>query len=127
MEKIKVTPEVVIRTLEELVAENPDHVYEPWRGSDDDSMSCHYVRDQQPDCGIGQLLHRLGVPIETLLELEGHGASAVVPSCLDLGGVEEELWIKKLCQSFQGRQDNSFTWAESLAYAKRIAGKDDED
>lgn len=81
---VKPTVEVTIPTLldrvteaiEAVVAEaGPGHVY---HHPQVDGFSGRYVKNGQPDCLIGRVLHRIGVSIDALHHYEGYGPMMIV-------------------------------------------------
>lgn len=95
-----------IDAIRAVVAEfGPNYVYMVGLGG-----SCEYVRDRQPSCLIGRVLHRMGVDLEFLYYREGNGASDVMR---DVGGFSTVV----LCAAddAQGAQDSAYTWGEALS------------
>lgn len=111
----------VMNALREVVAENPDKVYQApeHMKSFSDDPSCFYAHanesggDLKPGCVVGHVLHRLGVSLDDLTENEGLGAHAVVPA-LGIKGVSEEMGL--ILRRVQRLQDQGDSWG--LAYEK---------
>ncbi|MFB7782046.1 hypothetical protein ACFC1D_04915 [Streptomyces vinaceus] len=110
----------VISALREVVAERPDYVYSApeYMSDDEEGGRCFYVhKDVGGDsvaagCVIGVTLHRLGVPLEWMEQLEGRPASLLVRRLYpDLS--ERTVNALNLVQS---AQDNGDPWG--MAYAK---------
>lgn len=54
-----------------------DYVYERKRSDYGSSPACLYVWNGKPDCFVGRVLHRLGLPLEELATFESLAAYAV--------------------------------------------------
>ncbi|MGW9170138.1 hypothetical protein [Streptomyces decoyicus] len=126
-EKISVSEEQVLSTLREVVAERPDYVYSRPEHFPQDSSSlnpaeqtdCLYVhpgKDESatPGCVVGQVLHRLGVPLEELSLYEGDDAASVTSAVLDTAS--SVYWV---LFAAQWEQDSGETWGAALAAAER--------
>ncbi|MEU9708016.1 hypothetical protein AB0E21_05295 [Streptomyces sp. NPDC047967] len=115
-----ITDEKVTKVLKEVVAENPDRVYEaPDHQLADATTTCFYVHTDDlteepvaPGCLVGQVLHRLGVPLEHLWELEGYDAHQAVAA---LGLPVSGRTLQLLGQA-QAHQDSGKTWGEAYAF-----------
>jgi hypothetical protein len=119
---MQITDDDVIRTLREVVAERPDYVYERPAHMHGGLPSCLYVHyteagEREPGCIVGQVLHRLGVPLETLERHEGHTAAYVATDAV--GSMSDD--IARILDTAQYRQDEGKTWGEALADA--LSGK----
>jgi hypothetical protein len=115
----EITDETVLSTLREVVAERPEYAYSApsHLKANPDAPDCFYVhKDEEgecvaPGCVIGVVLHRLGIPLETLAEHEGstvHQIRALMP------GVSPE--VLNTLNLMQSRQDVGKPWG--LAYAQ---------
>lgn len=116
----KANDKAVIVALREVVAERPDYVYSSpdYMSADDEGGRCFYVHKDEDGnpvaagCVVGVTLHRLGVPLEWMEQLEGRPASSLVGRLFpDLS--ERTVSALNLVQS---AQDNGDTWG--VAYAK---------
>lgn len=94
------------------------HVYSN-EGFSDSYSDCLYVHGDQPGCVVGDILHRLGVPLETLRESEGQLATEL------LGRLEASEVIAKVpsnvkdyLQNLQLAQDYNHPWGEALKRAE---------
>jgi hypothetical protein len=106
--------QTLIQTLEEVVAEaGEDYVYPPDRpeNTTNDSSTCWYVWDGQPDCIAGRALFQLGVPIEVLSQYEGEPANTI-PSDLD----EDAINALDTAQVYS---DMHSPWGEILGIVKQ--------
>lgn len=63
-----------LRLLREVVAEDPDRVYERHSG-DDRGPLCRYVSNGQPDCLIGHVLYRAGWTIPEIDRIDRVGTA----------------------------------------------------
>lgn len=111
----------VLATLEEVVAEKPDFVYVPPPASHPDGPKCLYVAEGKPSCGVGVVLHRLGVPLEVLahLDYDDCGAGTAASGLDDYeNGCLVDTKAAKLLGEFQGQQDDGMPWQEALEWAK---------
>lgn len=112
-----ITDEKVMKTLKEVVAANPDRIYEaPEHQLADDPSSCFYVHTDDltgdpvaPGCLVGQVLNRLGLSLDRLAELEGHDAYQAVAA---LGLPLSDRTVDALGQ-VQNVQDSGQTWGEA--------------
>lgn len=113
---IEVTDEQVLKTLREVVAENPDFVYHKQRHQGF-FMRCLYVhnKDTHPSCGcvVGHVLHRLGVPLEELSKLELNPANVLVDRYLR--GTD---WSEEILVDIQIHQDQGHSWGQALKIAE---------
>lgn len=118
------THEQVMKTLADVVAENPEKVYaapEHMKSVDRDyplhNLSCFYVHTDEggtnpkPGCLVGAVLHRLGVSLEYLSKNEGRGAAVMTG---ELGLPDE---TRSVLDHVQGRQDDGATWEQALRSA----------
>ena len=82
-EKIHITDTQVIDILTQIVSENPNFIYQPRPKQNNPKVrSCTYVYNNQPDCLIGHVFYRLGVPIEILKQQEGNTVDEIMPNLL---------------------------------------------
>lgn len=116
------TDEKVISTLREVVAERPEYIYScPTHMQEDPAQadpSCFYVHTDEDGspvsagCAIGVVLHRLGVPLETLVKEEGARAYGVVQRLFPNLSAKTYRRLGDM----QQYQDDRVPWG--LAYAK---------
>lgn len=113
------TAEAALTLLREVVAEKPDFVYEPVQIDIGDVARCLYVRNGQPSCVIGQMLHRAGWPIGIIGQYERRA----------IGAFPETIVTHKaayLLSGAQGIQDSGLPWSAALAAAEgRYRGSQD--
>jgi hypothetical protein len=115
---IVLTDTQVLSALRQIAEENPEKVYEAPADMRDDWGSCYYVhRDDQgnesPGCIVGQVLHRLGVPLADLKKAETLGATAAVQRTTE--GVSDN--VANLLRYVQVKQDRGQTWSKAVADA----------
>lgn len=106
---------LVLRTLQDVVDEfGHDYVYpdrESW------SAACFYVRDGKPSCLAGQVVHRLGVPLEKLKQFEAQAITAMVDHVPPIQLYEPLVVLRQA----QVVQDRGGTWGQALETAKKFA------
>ncbi|MFE5159116.1 hypothetical protein ACFRNT_11390 [Streptomyces sp. NPDC056697] len=121
--KIEITGEQLTAAIREVVAENPERVYEApqhMRIGGQTSAECYYVHtdvdgeNQQPGCVIGHALFRLGVPLWQLADGEGTTAFGVIPATTTLSDRDPAVVF---ANRVQDRQDLGATWADALRQA----------
>jgi hypothetical protein len=115
---IVLTDEQVLSTLRQIAEESPEKVYEAPEGMRDEWGSCYYVHHNEdgtesPGCIVGQVLHRLGVPLAKLKEAETLGATAAVR--LTTQGVSDN--VSDFLRFVQQKQDRGVTWSKAVADA----------
>lgn len=124
--KVTVPAAKVLETLRKVVSERPDYMYEApeHMTSEGSQLSCFYVHtdadgnNPTPGCVVGELLHRLGVPLETLALCEGQGAWTAVPAVLDITGHPNAVGeVIDVLTSVQDHQDHYSTWGVALKAA----------
>ncbi|GAA1064712.1 hypothetical protein [Streptomyces asiaticus] len=117
--KVEITGEQLTAAIREVVAENPDRVYEAPQHMRD-GYSCYYVHtdedgnNTQAGCVVGQALCRLGVPLSRLAGLEGSTADYVVPETTTLSDRDPAV---AFANRVQEKQDLGATWADALRTA----------
>jgi hypothetical protein len=103
--------------LKEVVSERPEYTYSAPEYMLDGDF-CFYVHQDQEGnnvgagCGVGVVLHRLGVPLEELRKHEGKSALQILRLVVD--GASRKT--ARILDNFQGAQDQKMPWGE--AYAK---------
>lgn len=79
---------------------------------------CQYVNEGKPDCVVGRILHRHGVPLTTLSLWEGATASEMGQRTNRRGLpplMTEEA--AQLLEDLQDRQDARRPWGEAMEHA----------
>jgi hypothetical protein len=121
-EKVLLTEENVTDAFKAIIEEfGADYVYRK-RGLAD---SCFYVHKtpegEVPGCIVGQLLHRLGVPLEVLKKREGRSAWAIFygDALFDEGEADSPVRVEgddlaRKIQAVQSAQDHGKTWGEAV-------------
>ena len=113
--------EETLELLESVVAENgTDFVYpDEWK---DSIGTCLYVKPDGsgPACIVGNVLHRAGVPLDELSQMEGQAADTVSGRY----GFDSEASM--LLWRAQDEQDAGNTWGDALEFAKTQAAVDRE-
>ncbi|WP_338781766.1 hypothetical protein [Streptomyces sp. DG1A-41] len=112
---IVLTDEQVLSTLRDVAEESPEKVYVAPAHLRDEWGSCYYVhRDEEGNesagCIVGQVLHRLGVPLAELKKAETLGATAAVR--LTTEGVSDT--VATFLRYVQCKQDRGQTWSRSV-------------
>jgi hypothetical protein len=88
------------------------------RGPDFVSNECVYERDGEPYCVVGVILHRLGVPVDTLAAWDlGMVTEKRQPSFVQIRSAAESVLdakfsdgAAKILQIAQTEQDNQMPW-----------------
>lgn len=135
---IELTFDKAVQYLKEAVElKGEDHVYEQvpvtWAGDDADELtgpSCVYAKDGQPDCIVGHVFAKAGVPIEDMTWVYGakqessrqtkysHGDAFEVLDRLEFHGVlKADGNTKRLLTIVQREQDDGTPWGEALDFA----------
>ncbi|MFI5877558.1 hypothetical protein ACIBAH_35065 [Streptomyces sp. NPDC051445] len=118
------TSDAAVRTaLKEIVSERPAYVYaapEYMKDAEDINLPlCFYVHndaDGNPEsagCGVGAVLHRLGVPLEELRKYEGRTARQMLKEVIS--GIDRGTAV--VLETFQGEQDEKTPWGEAYEAA----------
>ncbi|MGW1673268.1 hypothetical protein [Streptomyces sp. NPDC002324] len=119
---ITTTDAQVMATLKQVVSERPEYTYsapEYMVVGEDAPASCFYVhvgKDGQSvsaGCGVGEVFHRLGVPLEEMRRYEGQTSLQMIKHVIS--GVTRETANK--LRIFQAEQDSQRTWGESYVRA----------
>lgn len=116
MARITVDEETVLQTLRDVVAEQPEYVYEAPEHMQVATApaNCFYVhtaKDGTETCGcvVGHVLNRLGVPLEEMKRYEGSSAYDMVDELINTS--ESALLA---LDAAQGHQDIGTPWGETL-------------
>lgn len=121
--KVEITGEQLMAAIREVVAENPEKVYEApkhMRIGEQHLTECYYVHtdeneeNPQPGCVIGHALYRLGVPLWQLADGEGTTAFGVIPATTTLSDRDPAV---AFADRVQERQDHGAKWADALRTA----------
>lgn len=104
----------VEETLTRLCKASPDFRY--------DGDPCMYVKDGEPSCLVGQVLHELGVPIERL-EACDNSAFPGILSLIRAGWFTATPRQHELLGAVQNFQDAGDPWGQCLGQAL-IAARD---
>jgi hypothetical protein len=130
--------EVVAKAGNNFVYEHRDLTGIPQCGTTSGlpSEGCLYVWNDAPDCGVGRVLARHGVPLDVLRKWEGVQANAMGPVVKDAtsglsahGSYRLTLGEKGLVTeeaacflaAFQLEQDAGDAWGDALRYALKNA------
>jgi hypothetical protein len=108
----------VIRELRIAVATRGDGYIYPRRTGDFDGPSCQYVRNDQPSCLAGVVLHALGVPLDRLAVADhGDGMRADLLA-RELGAFDRTA---RVLYTAQVAQDGGSNWGRALENALTVA------
>ncbi|WP_030386508.1 hypothetical protein [Streptomyces sp. NRRL S-241] len=114
------TEKEALATLKEVVKENPDTVYKaPFHMDPERTGSCFYVHTDlegnpmSAGCIVGQVLHRLGVPLEVLKGAERLSAAGA----FNYLGLDPDSRLAKQLSEVQFQQDQGVTWEGAYAHA----------
>lgn len=112
-----VTEDQYLQAIHDAVAERGENwVYpfgkEGWRIGDSEN-SCRYVRSDKPEpaCIVGEVLHRVGVPLGDLSQHEGRAASVTLPTLGMPGSMKAVL---DALDDAQTSQDLGSSWGQAL-------------
>lgn len=112
----EITTEQVTEAIEQVVAEFGEGYTYP-KEHKAANGACQYVYDGKPDCIAGQVLHRLGVPIEQLMLWEDLACDGTVVCEAFIGDPGALLFL----QAAQKVQDQGQTWGQALSeYQHRL-------
>ena len=132
MTAIVITVDDVRKGLTELVQEyGEDFRYTPKHKSESDSERCLYVWNGEPDCIVGKLLHRMGVPLERLQRADngpvGMPARELLHWLILEGVLESDQEVQELAYALdvaQSLQDDGSSWGVVLERTlARLASK----
>lgn len=118
MEPIKIDEHQAIATLRELAQGNEDFVYTKH------DRACLYVHDGQPDCLVGQALHKLGVPLDALERIQdGDAFETTAIDVVTDDAFELTDGAVRVFKAAQAEQDNRQRWADALRAAEAWYGQ----
>lgn len=115
-----ITDESFRAAVRQLAAEQPEYVYT--RPDPFGYNTCVYQYNGAPSCLIGQALHRLGVPVESLAAadngaFERKGASTVLAVLAPGTSADTRAWA----QEVQYHQDlGNIPWGEAVRLADEL-------
>lgn len=92
----------------------PEHVYD--RGNLGGHGDCFYVHEDGPGCIVGNILHRLGVPLELMIADEGMKASALLTSLEYQGAIVCGFGVSNYLADLQNFQDHEVSWGDALRH-----------
>ena len=131
---IEITTEKMLGALEKVVEEaGRDYTY-PLEDLAAFNDSCRYVIDGRPACIVGRALHRLGVPIEDLSQVEDESAYRAIELLVNRGTVTVDgIGPGDVASAAQSVQDRSpkwtaarRDWGHALEMARIAAGENEE-
>lgn len=125
MTRIEIDRDRAVELLREAVAaRGAEYVY----SKPVDMIECHgepclYVHREPngiatPGCGVGDALHRAGVPLLALAEYEGENAGAACQGLNADGTTASTPDAIQVLKDFQSWQDAGWSWGQSLAKAE---------
>lgn len=125
---IELTMERTKGLLAEAVAERgEDYVYTTPSGKTPDGeggTNCFYVHydkggERLPEpvagCIAGLVLHKAGLPLDTLSEHENSPVDIVLSHLTGAGEVGAESGVQRLLRDVQRRQDKGVAWGQAVA------------
>lgn len=91
-----------------------------------EEASCKYVKGGEPSCLVGQVLARIGVDVEDLIELD-ELVDQRIGRIIDSGvlGAEVPKSVKYGLMTAQEKQDQGYTWGEALFAYKGVVKNGD--
>ncbi len=118
---------LVMATLQAVVDEaGHDYRYTMRMGGmNNGGKACFYVHEGEPDCIVGRVLHRLGVPLDVLRANDLAGNLSVSAGAFSLEGspVQPGREALTILATAQRLQDQGNTWGECLRVAQADAQK----
>lgn len=122
------TYDETLALLQEAVSERGEHfIYEQ---RPEPGPSCRYAWDGKPDCIVGHVFAKVGVPVQEMLfgdkiedyngvpnrgKYSSEGADSVVENLESDGVVSFTPRARRLLLEVQNKQDYGMTWGDSLA------------
>lgn len=113
--------------LDAVALKGEDYVYEGVE-SGRDAMRCHYARNGAPDCIVGHVLARLGVPVEKMEYNPGTKDHVDMISYRTIAhhfdnlrseyGINFSERAQHLLYLTQGFQDSDEPWGNAVQFAK---------
>jgi hypothetical protein len=116
---ITLTEEQAVTLMRQVVFEyGEDYTYTAPEVEDPDlgvsGSTCMYVLNNKPSCLLGHVLHRAGVPLQTLHQ---HEYSLVSALFKPVGDIEPpcraEPYLVEALLAAQSQQDNGQSWGEA--------------
>lgn len=105
----ELTGERALELLREVVAERPNRVVK----------KCTYVHAGRPQCLVGAVLHRHGVPLDVLADCEGILADGLATDA----GLPLSPSAARILDIAQVVQDGRRPWREALTAAEKRASE----
>lgn len=112
--------DVIVLASEVLEEKGANYIY---GGSELSSGKCRYVRNGEPDCLVGNILHRAGVSVERLAEADfgmGLDASDLCRRLHAEGVLEIEDRGTRFLNYAQALQDNGVPWGDAVERAEEV-------
>lgn len=95
-----------------------DHVYQ----SDPPDGACLYVKNGKPDCIVGRILAKLGVPLEFLADHNRNSKSFVfLVEALKEAGYQFTPEATTFLDVLQDAQDGNARWGNAYEQARELA------
>jgi hypothetical protein len=113
---LTVSENTIYETTRAVVAESPERIYKAPEGSPYEPGMCLYSHGDVPGCLVGQVLHRLGVPLAEFHKHEGQPAGVVMSSLINIVG--NDTRAGQFLDAAQGQQDSGEKWADALTAAE---------
>lgn len=114
MADLIINANIAIWSLQEIVRGNESKVYEHKA----DFGGCYYHWEGNPDCGVGQALALLGVPVETLAYMDACSPTGI--SEVHIPNVYMTTFARAVYERFQTSQDIHMPWGQALQMAKDV-------
>lgn len=102
-----------------IVAEEGEDFIYPMRTTEHGVIGCYYSWDGAPDCGVGRVLHRIGLSVDDLRTMDDMGEElGMLYSWLEQGHqIAFTAGAQTLMEWFQSWQDEGVPWGKSLQQA----------
>lgn len=121
--EVHFTTDQVLEALETVVKGREDYIDPRARSI---GQTCKYTIDGAPSCIVGEALHRLGVPIDVLREMDctfdpmfGEDGKRL----LENKGYTFEDAAEQVLIAAQSEQDSGHTWGNALHVAREVVAE----
>lgn len=102
------------RELQAVIREAGEGHYCSPRPRSDQHAQFRYVYNDQPDCVVGRVLHRMGVSTTMLSKYEGTSGETVVRACWGMGdltgSLDDQRVVRHMASAAQTMNDGGMPW-----------------
>lgn len=122
------TLETLIPHFRAIVArKGENYIYEPLKKGSFINNGCFYHDEGEPSCGVGHVLHRIGVTIQTLRDMDADHNTNIGDQYSRLArdyNITFDRGAMALMESFQDDQDQGINWGrcleDGIAWAEKV-------